>query len=404
LFLVASSPTFVPAQDDAAPAAEAGGGGLDALDLKIKEHVKVSLGAGARTSLRAGDAAADGDNWSENINLDNLRLYLKAEAFEWFGLELNTDIGNAQGFEDAGSGFEEAGNLRVLDAVGKIKATDNVNLWFGRFLPPSDRANLSGPYYTSTCDFPYVQFGYPNIFQGRDDGVALWGERSKEQMEGIAHLKWAVGAFEGATGRANDPNDDDNLMFTGRLVLNLWDAEEGYYNSSTYYGEKDVLALGAAFMHQEDASGIQGDERDFTGFSIDLLMEKKLDEAFGPLGTGGVVTVDAAFYSFDDNDAVDVDPGGVFAPTNRQGESYFITLAYLIPTTIDCGVLSGQLQPYYRYLSYDRDNGGGVDEGQDFGLNYVMKGHSARLTLAYQRRDGGANDGGTYLLGAQLNF
>ena len=416
LFLATSSVAVVTAQDpDAAPAAESAGDGTnlsDLLDIKINEHVKVKLGAGARISLRATENGAEnGSNWSEDVNLDNLRLYLSASAYDWFGLEFNTDIGNAQGFEDAGSGFEEAGNLRVLDAVGKIEPCDYFKLWFGRFLPPSDRANLSGPFFTTVWDFPYTQFGYYNIFQGRDDGVAIWGEMSKDELQ-FGQLKWQLGAFEGQSGRgATDPNDDDNTMFTGRLVLNLWDEEPGYYNSSTYYGDKDILALGLAGMHQEDATGIQGAEEDYTGFSFDVLMEKKLTaDVVGNMAglTDGVVTLDAAYYNFDDGDSSQVDPGGLFTPVTRQGESWFVTLAYLVPSEINCGVISGQLQPYYRHLNYNRDVdvAGTTGEGHDFGLNFILKGHAARLTLAYQTRDGGPQTptSDQFLLGAQLNF
>jgi hypothetical protein len=416
--MVALSPVLVAQAEEAAKAE--GGADLkalsDALDIKINEHLKVKVGAGARISLRATErgGSAPGDNWNEDVNLDNMRIYLSAKAFDWFGLEFNTDIGNAQGFEDAGSGFEEAGNLRVLDAVAKIEPSDYFNVWFGRFLPPSDRANLSGPYFTTVWDFPYTQFGYYNIFQGRDDGVAIWGGLSKEELQ-VGQLKWQFGAFEGVSGRgAGEPNDDDNMMLTGRLVLNFWDEEPGYYNSSTYYGEKDILALGLAGMHQEDAVGVLGAEENYTGYSLDFLMEKKVteDDFVSMAGvTGGVVTVDAAYYHFDDGDAgqpAGSDPGGLFTPVTRQGESWFVTLAFLAPTEIDCGVMKGQLQPYYRYLDYERDrNVAGTDgEGHDFGLNYILNGHSARLTLAYQIRDGGpqTNSSDQFLLGAQVNF
>jgi len=41
-------------------------------------------------------------------------------------------------------------------------------------LPPSDRSNLSGPFFINGWDYPFVS-NYPNVFEGRDDGVAYWG-------------------------------------------------------------------------------------------------------------------------------------------------------------------------------------------------------------------------------------
>lgn len=37
-------------------------------------------------------------------------------------------------------------NFRILDAIGQIELHDAFNVWAGRMLPPSDRANLAGPY------------------------------------------------------------------------------------------------------------------------------------------------------------------------------------------------------------------------------------------------------------------
>ncbi len=33
-------------------------------------------------------------------------------------------------------------NMEILDAVGEFHISPKFNVWFGRFLPPSDRANL----------------------------------------------------------------------------------------------------------------------------------------------------------------------------------------------------------------------------------------------------------------------
>ena len=376
----------------------------------VNEKISVNVGAGLRASVRLNENEADGNHWSEDINLDNMRIYLSAKAYEFIGFELNTDIGNAQGFEDPTSAFEEAGNLRLVDAVGKLEFHDLFNVWLGRFLPPSDRSNLSGPFYLNAWDFPFVQFGYPNIFQGRDDGVAVWGQYTKEgNLEW--QLKWQLGVFEGFEGRgAGEPNKEDNLMYSGRLVLNLLDPEPGYYNSSTYYGDKDILALGFAVMHQKHAVGTRAAPEDFTGFNFDFLFEKKLTaDLVGEVGglTDGVLSLEAAYYDFDDNDAASVDPLGEFTPVARQGESYFLLVSYLIPTQMGYGVVQGRLQPFFRYQDYRRSNKvvGALEEGYDVGINYLVSGHNARFTLAYQQRDRArANKLDTVLFGAQLQF
>ena len=38
-------------------------------------------------------------------------------------------------------------SINVLDAVAEIGLAPEFNIWAGRFLQPSDRANLYGPFY-----------------------------------------------------------------------------------------------------------------------------------------------------------------------------------------------------------------------------------------------------------------
>ena len=84
----------------------------------------------------------------------------------------------------------------MLDAVARFELSPKFNIWAGRLLPPSDRANLSGPYYTHHWGVytDGIQNGHPFIFQGRDNGVVYWGD--------FAKVKVSVGAFDGesATG------------------------------------------------------------------------------------------------------------------------------------------------------------------------------------------------------------
>lgn len=358
----------------------------------VSKNTSVQLGAGTRMSTRFGENEAAGNNWSNNFNLDNVRLYFGAQIYDFLGVTLNSDINNAQGF---GVGTE-AGEMRILDAIARFEFNDSFNVWLGRFLPPSDRSNLSGPYYQTAWDFPYVQFGYPNIFQGRDDGVAVWGQRT---ILGT-HLKWQVGAFEGQDGGVRGlVNEEDNPLYTGRVVLNFLDAETGYYNQSTYFGSKEILAVGLSAMHQEERSlGTGGEEHDYNGYSVDFLYEKNLGDETGTL------TLEAAYHDFDEDDLhEDVDP--TFNQT-VDGESVFYLLGYLLPWEVGVGPMAGKFQVYFRYQDYRRpSNVVGLDEGIDIGTNYLLNGHDARIALAYQRRDG--NDGSsaeTFVVGTQLQF
>ena len=83
-----------------------------------------------------------------------------------------------------------------------------------------------------------MQDGYPFEAAGRDNGVMYWGQFGK--------VKVSVGAFDGrsATG-------EDDVLCAGRVQVDFWDAEDGYYLNGTYYGEKNLLAIGGAAQAQD---------------------------------------------------------------------------------------------------------------------------------------------------------
>ncbi|MDA1015213.1 MAG: hypothetical protein O3A00_12260 [Planctomycetota bacterium] len=379
----------------------------------------IRLGAGLRTSYSAiengapNNGAGTGTSWANDFRMDNMRIFLSGQAYRGIGFELNTDINGAQGFEEFDyisgfGGFEQSGGVRVVDAVVKFQLTDELNLWAGRFLAPSDRTNLAGQFFMNAWSAPYVQFGYQNIFQGRDDGAALWGQH----LGGV--VKWYFGVFEGRDGLAgptlNSPpprTDKDSPYVVGRFALHLLDSEPGYYNKNTYYGEKEVFTLGWGFAHQRNATGSNAlsDGRDFFAWNFDALYETKLD-------SGGVWTFEAAFYDFDDNDAQAVDPAGRFTPLGRQGESFLIQTSYLMPGQANIGPMCGRFQPFIRYQDYNRDfTGAGpfaFDEGLDLGVHFIIDGHNARLSAVWEQRElntaAGAGDISILRVGAQLQF
>src|ERR1700727_1152113 len=123
----------------------------------------ITIGAGIRTDFEYTDPT--GGKKTDDFNLDSIRLYISGHVMDHVSFMFNTEY----------EGSPPTGNnaVQVLDAVAQLSWGDEINIWAGRFLPPSDRANLYGPYYANR-GAGYrdgVQEGYPSTALGRDNGV-----------------------------------------------------------------------------------------------------------------------------------------------------------------------------------------------------------------------------------------
>ncbi len=349
--------------------------------VKIDNDKWINVGAGLRSSFSIGlDQAPAGNGPNHDFALESIRLYVNGQVHKNVTFTFNTEFKT----NDANGN----GDTQVIDGIAQFKFSDLFNFWMGRFLPPSDRSNLNGPYYLSTWEYPMVS-AYPSIVAGRDDGLALWGEIEGGQM------KYQVGMFEGRDGNnITSPNREDMPLVAGRFTYNFIDPESGYYNSGTYYGSKDILTLGAVFQWQADGVSSATNAGDFLGVNVDVLFETKVKN-------GGVVTVEGAVYNYDTDNLSD--------SRQLQGTGFFISGAYLVPKRYGMG----KLQPAARFQSLDIDSTSGVGAvGRtptqlDLGLNYVIDGHNARISFILSNIDPDTGPGSDFvraLMGVQLQI
>ncbi len=353
----------------------------------------ISVGAGLRTSYFAAEnMAANGTNYSKDWVLDSTRLYFNGRGHKYIGFEVNTDIQN--NYIRPFVTDNDAVQFRLLDAIAKFGDGGAINLWAGRMLPPSDRANLSGPFFINTYDFPFVS-NEAAIFDGRDDGAVLWG------LVGNQALKYQVGLYDGANSIPGGTNPSDSPQFNGRVVYNFLDPETGYYNQSTYYGAKEILAVGAAVIHQNNGvySATDG-VSDFTSWTIDGLYETKLNR-------GGVFTFNSAYYNYNTNVVTDD-----LNANSRDGNAGLAEVAYMLPKAYQFGRIAGHFRPIFRWQEYDRTFKAAaaqqavITRGTDLELQYVINGSNARISAGWGQRDlaDGRNNIDVFLLGTQLQF
>ena len=313
----------------------AAGLGLLALPISQAIAADVNVGGGMRASFSSTDFD-DGDSFSD-FALNSARLYISGKATDNISFMFNTEYNQSNE------------TVRVIDAAAQFSfAGGKHNVWVGRFLPPSDRANLYGPYYASNWGVYQdgVQDGYPFETEGRDDGIMYWGQYDK--------VKFSVGAFD----VAGLTTGDSDVLLASRVQVDFWDKEDGYYLNGTYYGDKDLLAIGVA-AQTADA----GD-----AYSADFLLEKKLSNA-------GVVTIESQYNKYD----------GLGGYTGPESDGYYALGAYMFPAQVGIGKF--QLLGKYGEATYELLSGDVKLKTTEVDLNYIIKQHNARLTAFYIGQD-----------------
>jgi hypothetical protein len=284
------------------------------------------------------------------------------------------------GNQDSHKNKDLAASAAILDLVGKFQLHDSFNIWVGRMLVPSDRSNFSGPWFMSAWNYPGFYVAGPPIGPhqgpfGRNDGATVWG-----QFLG-GYIKYYAGAFELG-------DISSKALYSGRLNFTLLNPEPGYYHSSTYYGGKDIVALGLSAQYKKDGS-VQGPPSDpppamfmaqtanYSMLSADLLAEKKLGDA-------GTVTFESAFYKFT----------GKYEPTKNH---FYALASYLIPAQ----VWIGKFQPLVR-IQQAKSQDDKTWRLIDGGLGYVVDEYAMRIALNYQNANIGGTKANSIQIGIQI--
>jgi hypothetical protein len=329
----------------------------------------VSIGAGVRASFAHSETdATPSDLEADDFELNSARIYISGKVMDNLGIMFNTE------YNTSGE------TIRVIDAAAQFSFADEVNIWVGRFLPPSDRANLYGPYYASHWGVyrDGIQDGYPFETEGRADGVMYWGQF------GIAKVSAGVFDIAGLNKGSTD------VMSAARVQLDFWDPEAGYYLNGTYYGDKDLLAVGLAAQNNAGSNA----------YSADFLFEKNLSGA-------GVVTVEAEYAKYDGLGGYPSPRGTAYTSSN----GFYVLGAYMLPMDVGVGkfqVLAKVAKAEYDFTAVNTD----VDQDTtEVNFNYIMKQFNARISAFYIDVDydsdvvaGVAPDGKTYGIGLQVQM
>ena len=336
----------------------------------------ISVGFGMRGSYSSvEDAANNGDN-THDFELDSARLYIAGGLNKYIKGIFNT---------------EKSGNdstMQVIDAAGIFEVTPDISVWAGRFLSPSSRANMAGPYYTSGDGYWQniaARYGWNGGYIGRDDGLALVALAFDQRFA------YSFGAFEGdrifhfsglPDVSTTNPDQSDDPMFASRLQYSFWDKETGYYGTANYLGKKDIFTIGVAGRYKADGAASTTAVGDYSQVAVDLLIEKML----GP----GAVSLEAAYYDYDTDD--------VF--TSEQGDAYAVGLGFIFKEKVGWG----QIMPIVHFQSFDADDGI-TTERWDFGVNYIIDSYNAQIATTYRNLEvTDESNQGQFIVQLQLQF
>ena len=192
-----------------------------------------------------------------------------------------------------------------------------------------------------------------------------------------------------------DANGDavGNSIFEGYVKYNIWDNESVKlpYYVGTYLGKKKVLAIGAGFfMHPNGMFNTSsGQHESVSHFALDAFLDMPV--------SGGALNAYAAFQNFNYGTNYISRWGGT-------GTAVYGQLGYYVS--------SAKVMPYIAYSNGDFEGADDAVTALDFGVNYFINGHHAKVTAEYHRisndfREGAISLGGNNTLSQlriQLHF
>jgi prepilin-type processing-associated H-X9-DG protein len=276
-----------------------------------------------------------------------------------------------------------AAQVQIEDAIVSFDFIDQFHLWVGQLLVPGDRTNFSGPYFIIPWNYPGVYsvgaaFAFVNPIEpiyGRDAGGVIWGDIGKQ-----GKFKYFFGVF-------NLSHPDEHPLWAGRLSSAIIGDDPGFWGGSTFYGAKDILAVGVGAQYEAGASvefddmGVPtGNVDDFSEINADVLAEFNV----GP----GTITGEAAYYHYSGDYNADL---VLHNGPNPATDSFFALVGFLTPP-----LGPGRLHPMarFQYAHGDNTNMWMLDGS----VAYVLKGPALRVVGTYQRTDMGNNIAGNALL------
>jgi len=384
------------------------------VELQIDQDSNLELGFRLQTQfLTSTNSQADAESeHEEKFLLRRARIRLGGSVTKWvkFFIQVGSDS------EEDGS----VGDAKVIDGFINLHLFEQAQVIMGEHMAPAGRQHLTSSAAMMAIDRPGITdynltWGLNGgavfntaIFEdgnldlsgdgnvNRDIGVTLFGSTSFTET---FHAKYYVGGY---TGIQFMNNAEDKERVTGRVQLNFFEPEPGYYNLSTYLGAKKTVAIGASIDHQQRIARdtITDDNVNYIWYSFDAFADI-------PVGPGST-TFEAGYSNMDLEDSISLRDSASGPPKNAketEGKGFYVQSGYYLENL--------NLQPwalYERWYSDASDDAGSWSAWR-VGVSYFIKGHNANIKVGLERFSAAEKIGGsadknidTFLIGFYVSY
>ena len=368
------------------------------VELQIDQDSNLELGFRLQTQfLSSTNAQADAQSdHEEEFLLRRARIRLGGSVTKWvrFFVQVGSDS------KEDGS----VGDAQVIDGFINLHLLDQAQIIMGEHMAPAGRQQLTSSAAMLAIDRPGITdynltwglnggavFNTAAFEDGnldlrgdgnvhRDLGATLFGSISFTET---FHAKYYVGAYSGIQYMNNR---EDKERVTGRVQLNFFDPEPGYYNLSTYLGAKKTVAIGASIDHQQRIArdAVTNDNINYIWYSFDAFADI-------PLGPGST-TFEAGYSNLDLEDSTAIQDSASGPPKNgkeTEGKGFYVQSGYYLENL--------HLQPWALYERWDSDASDDLGSWSAWrvGVSYFIKGHNANIKVGFEQFRAAEKIGGT---------
>lgn len=259
-----------------------------------------------------------------------------------------------------------------------------------------------------TFDIPV--YNYPTIEMsdqmGRQFGIFAHGEIGKLAYRVNLNKPFATRVIPNSVTTAVDNNAPGKLSYAGYFAYQFKDreAQNTSFYAGSYLGEKTILNVGLGFYNNNQGTATATIDNGIEYHNMNVLgLDVFYEQPLGDKTRKQAISLYSVLYYYDlgpnyirttgllnpgvrdENYIGDVAAEGF--GNNRfffgTGAIWHSTLAYVSPKIKNSSI---QLQPYVTYSLKDLKAMDKVSHFYDIGLNVILKGHNAKISLQYASR------------------